>query len=371
MVNVSNLRSSSGPEGEFLVTAHGKNQSINSLTSRNDIVIRKADKGGSVVVWSRDLYIAEALSQLSNSSFYCKLDHDPTPIYQKQVSKTVGDYVGSGELPLIAQRLIEKSPRCSQFYLLPKIHKVGNPGRPIVSTVSCPTSLISAFVDSVLHPIIAQTPSYLKDTTDLLCFLKDFSFPLDPHNNSTFLVTSDVTQLYTVIPHADGLTAAKFFFDSRPENDPPSHVLIRLLELVLTLNAFEFNSEFYSQTSGVAMGTKTLRKLADRFREHLLSIRNDSHTTVSDHFVHNHSENDIMITALVNAPSDEKARLTLENKIIFHFKANKPPGRFLIADGCLGDPEVPEPRLLRPRGLAVFLSILPIPIPSHSHWFFP
>ncbi|OXA49426.1 hypothetical protein Fcan01_16041 [Folsomia candida] len=75
-----------------------------------------------------------------------------------------------------------------------------------------------------------------------------------PSDNPVFPITSDVNQLYTVIPHADGLIAAKFFFDLRSVNDPPTHVLIRLLELVLTLNAFHFNSEFYSQISGVAMG---------------------------------------------------------------------------------------------------------------------
>jgi hypothetical protein len=34
------------------------------------IVIKPADKGGAVVVWRRDLYLAEAERQLSNPSFY-------------------------------------------------------------------------------------------------------------------------------------------------------------------------------------------------------------------------------------------------------------------------------------------------------------
>lgn len=172
-------------------------RAIKTLSSRNDIVIRKADKGGSTVVWRRDLYISEALSQLNNPQFYLKLDHDPTPSYQKLVSTTINNFIGSGDLPVFAQRLIEKS-RCSQFYLQPKIHKPDNPGRPIVSTVSCPTSLISAFVDSVLQPLVSVTPSYLKDTTDFLICLNDFVLT-SPSNNPIFLVTSDVNQLYTVI----------------------------------------------------------------------------------------------------------------------------------------------------------------------------
>lgn len=71
---------------------------------------------------------------------------------------------------------------------------------------------------------------------------------------------------------------------------------------------------------------QTSRKLADRFREHLKSISNNLGTTVCNHFIRNHDIDDIIITALCNAPSDERKRLTLENKIIFLFQSNKPPG---------------------------------------------
>ncbi|OXA43254.1 hypothetical protein Fcan01_22196 [Folsomia candida] len=233
------------PSSGYSFQSHKSNLSsqelstIKSLSNRTDIVIRKADK-----------------------------DSDPTSSYQKQVSKTIGNFISSGDLPVFAQRLIEKNPRCSVFYLNPKIHKYGNPGRPIVSTVCCPTSLISAFVDSVLQPLVANTPTYLKDTTHMLQLLENFIFPVDPASCPTFLVTCDVAQLYTVIPHAGGLTAAKVLFESRSVLDPPTHVLIRLLELVLTLNAFEFNSEFFSQISGVAMGTKVGPSYACCFLAH-------------------------------------------------------------------------------------------------------
>ena len=66
----------------------------------------------------------------------------------------------------------------------------------------------------------------------------------------------DVKSLYTVIPHHDGLRALKFFFDKRPIQEPSTTVLLRLAELVLTLNNFSFDSEHYQQISGVAKGTK-------------------------------------------------------------------------------------------------------------------
>ena len=39
------------------------------LIKRKDIVIKPADKGGAVVVWSTPLHIAEAKSQRSDSRF--------------------------------------------------------------------------------------------------------------------------------------------------------------------------------------------------------------------------------------------------------------------------------------------------------------
>ena len=59
-----------------------------------------------------------------------------------------------------------------------------------------------------------------------------------------------------MIPHNSGLEALKYFLDKRPVLDPPTATLTRLAKLVLTLNAFSFNNEFYHQVGGVALGSK-------------------------------------------------------------------------------------------------------------------
>ncbi|XP_048461245.1 uncharacterized protein LOC125484857 [Rhincodon typus] len=66
----------------------------------------------------------------------------------------------------------------------------------------------------------------------------------------------DVQSRYTCIPHADGLKALRFFLSRRPDQSPSTDTLIRLAELVLTLNNFSFNSSHFLQTKGVAMGTR-------------------------------------------------------------------------------------------------------------------
>ena len=45
-------------------------EALRFLKSREDVVIKSADKGGTVVVWRRDLYIEEAQAQLQNPSHY-------------------------------------------------------------------------------------------------------------------------------------------------------------------------------------------------------------------------------------------------------------------------------------------------------------
>ena len=46
------------------------------------------------------------------------------------------------------------------------------------------------------------------------------------------------------------------FFDQRTVTEPSSETLLRLAELVLTLNCFSFAGNYYKQINGVAMGTK-------------------------------------------------------------------------------------------------------------------
>ena len=61
----------------------------------------------------------------------------------------------------------EKFNKNIQFYTQPKIHKEGNPGGPVIGSVSCHTSKISGHVDYHFQPIVKQIPSYVKDKNKL------------------------------------------------------------------------------------------------------------------------------------------------------------------------------------------------------------
>ena len=73
-----------------------------------------------MVVWRADLYQKEALRQLSDTSFYAKVDKDLTSTNQQIVKSTINDLIVKQELPPTASNLIITTPRTSCIYFLPK-----------------------------------------------------------------------------------------------------------------------------------------------------------------------------------------------------------------------------------------------------------
>ena len=137
-------------------------------------MIKQADKGGAFVVWRMDLYIAEANRHLEDQRFYEKIPSDATQSSQQQVQSFIETAIESNQLPPSATNLIVEHPRTSKFYLLPKIHKPGNPGNPIVSACSCPTELLAVYLDQLTAPFVRNLDSYVKDTTHMLNILDSF-----------------------------------------------------------------------------------------------------------------------------------------------------------------------------------------------------
>ena len=150
------------------------------------------------------------------------------------------------------------------MYLLLKVHKPGNPGRPVVSSIGCHTENISKFVDYNLQPINQALPSYIKDTTDFLNKLDALPEELP---EETIMVTMDVRALYTNVPNNEGIDAVKQFFRARnrPGDDILSKIISTFLLLILTLNNFVFNDTNYVQVNGASMGTKCAPTYASLF----------------------------------------------------------------------------------------------------------
>ncbi|XP_068670189.1 uncharacterized protein [Montipora foliosa] len=153
-------------------------------------------------------------------------------------------------------------PRIPVFYTLTKIHKAKPVGRPIISGCEGPTERMPSFVDSLLQPVAKVQKSYLKDTTEFINFIERTKVP-----ENTFLVSMDVTSLYTNIPQEEGITVVCNAYEVFHENNPPipTALLREMLGLILKENSFQFNGRNYLQTHGTAMGTKMAVAFANIF----------------------------------------------------------------------------------------------------------
>ncbi|CAJ0966698.1 unnamed protein product [Ranitomeya imitator] len=179
-------------------------QALNSLQTDKGIIIKPADKGGGIVVMDKVKYIQEAYRQLHDTSIYTPLDRDPTNTIKELIKNTLTKYCEEGILDQkTCEYLTKQNPITPVFYILPKIHKnLDNPpGRPIVASTESILSPISKFLEKILTPLIQQTPSFLLDTGTFLQLIQN----LTTIPKEAFLVTFDVKNLYTSIPHLEGI----------------------------------------------------------------------------------------------------------------------------------------------------------------------
>ena len=209
-----------------------------------------------------DWYENECLRQLNDTQFYEKIDNDTSPL----THECVKNYISSLHCDEMiddetAKYLKENHPKPGHFYTIPKIHKQGHPGRPIVFSNSHPTERISQFVDHHLQPLVTKLPSYIKDTTHFLNKLNS----IGQLPNGVLLLTLDVASLYTNIPHNDGIQACSDFLDKRVNPTIKTTKLCDLIRMILTNNTFTFNGQHYRQINGTAMGTKMVPSYANLF----------------------------------------------------------------------------------------------------------
>lgn len=233
---------------------------LNKLKNNSNLVIKPADKGGSLVIMDKDNYLTEAYKQLNDKNYYKKLKN---PIFQKNksdIEKVLTDMYNDGH---ISRKQLDylsgpDNPRPRRFYILPKIHKnistwpIPNkmpPGRPVVSDINSESYRVSDYVDSFLKPLACKHPSYIKNSYDFIEKIKNCSI-----NQNTYLVTGDVTSLYTNMKHDIMLSSITKIFNKYPDLNRPDNYLLKLLELMIKNNDFEFNSETYLQIVGCPQG---------------------------------------------------------------------------------------------------------------------
>ena len=243
------------------ITLDEKN-AIKALQNDQTIVIKKADKGSAIVIMNKNDYITEAERQLNDTDFYQKTPTDLTTKHVAEIRDYLLEMQKDGEIDEKTFEILDPTgARTPSFYFLPKIHKKEIKGRPIISGNGSPTEKISALVDEHLKEYVKELPSYVRDTSDFIQKVETFQ-----HDSDYFLVTLDVTSLYTNIPNHEGITAVRRTLIEKGYDGKISiQSLTQLLTYVLHMNNFEFNNNTYLQTGGTSMGTRAAPSLANIF----------------------------------------------------------------------------------------------------------
>ena len=247
-------------------------ESLKRLQKDKTIIIKKADKGSSIVLMDKQTYIEKVQTHLTDEKSYIKLPNDAS---YKEAKCTI-EYVLEF---LLKQHKIDENTyrylipkqnlRISQFYILPKIHKQNIPGRPIVSSINSLTENISRFLSHCISPLTNKLQSYIKDTKHFLTQI----LTKKTLSKNSILLTIDVTSLYTNIPHNEGIDACLHYIEKYrnelPSFTPNNSTLKTLFKFVLENNYFEFDNVIYKQLFGTAMGTVCAPNYANLFLGYL------------------------------------------------------------------------------------------------------
>lgn len=123
-----------------------------------------------------------------------------------------------------------------------------------------PTTLLSKFLNDLLAPIylkVARQTTFI-NSIDVVRRLESYVSHgyLTP---TTRFITADVKNLYTMIPRREGLETLLRFLEKHSERGKIGtltiHHLMTIARLILDTNYFVFNSQYYRQIRGGAMGS--------------------------------------------------------------------------------------------------------------------
>ena len=88
-----------------------------------------------MVIQDIEAYITEANRQLGDTEFYQKEDKDLTPDHTLKVNEAITQLAAEKLIDeKTAKHLRPDNPKTPKFYMLPKVHKQNNPGRPIINS---------------------------------------------------------------------------------------------------------------------------------------------------------------------------------------------------------------------------------------------
>ena len=220
-----------------------------TLRNNNDIVIRRADKSAIYVIMNRSEYISKVNDILKDTSKFKQISKNPIDQLKQDVNQlieTQNAVIDDIKLPKI---IGDFQP--GYIFGNVKIHKEGNPLRPIISQIPTPTYNLAKTLNKIISPFIPNQFT-VKSSNDFLDLLKS-------SNCSGIIGSLDVESLFTNVPIDKTIEIILKHVYNHPTIDPPKitpKILQKLLELCTKEAPFRCpEGKLYKQIGGVAMGS--------------------------------------------------------------------------------------------------------------------
>ena len=141
-----------------------------------------------------------------------------------------------------------------KFYGLPKIHKTGNPLRPIVSIRYSVTYGLAKVLSKVIKPLVGKFPHHIQSTGDCVAKAKRLTL-----QTGECLSSYDVTSLFTSVPIDPALNITKYLLENDEKLNDRTVLsvqdTIELLGFCLHNTYFSFQNKFYEQVEDAPMGS--------------------------------------------------------------------------------------------------------------------
>jgi hypothetical protein len=224
-------------------------RALRSLKANASLTVLPADKGNAAVVLGTSDYNKKIATLLQDKA-YEKLKKDPTESIER---KTVLLLKKSSFLEEVCQQVRPQGSRPPRLYGLPKIHKLGLPLRPTVSTTGSPTYRLAQHLARLLSGHTGHSPNHIKNSIEFVQVLS--SIQVATHE---IMVSFDIVSLFTKVP----IRATMDLLGRHFEED-----VLGLFRHVLTTSYFTFHGQFYGQTDGVAMGSPLSPVIANFYME--------------------------------------------------------------------------------------------------------
>ena len=234
---------------------------LNELKRDANIVVKPSDKCKGLVLMTRDDYVAKG-EDITNA--YEQIEQNPMAKTEAQTKRIISETIKNKIHKSTVAAIRPHHSRCAELYGLPKTHKEGEPLRPIVSGIDDPIDRLGWLLEQITAQLLKYVPAHLKDTGDFLDRLRAQYPGGFPAGSIAF--SMDVKNLYGNVPTTEGIEAVMELIRDHHEDLnlfglAPDDVEA-LLAHCLQNNYFRFNSKFYKQSTGIAMGSRIAPSLA-------------------------------------------------------------------------------------------------------------